>query len=92
MLFSVASLKKYYGIEFRQVEMYVIDIDTRKSWFLGPEEAGPDGDNILYVDPDGRYLLLSARESRYKYPSVFRINIDTNESEEIVKDQRKIWD
>lgn len=91
MLFSVSSLKNYIGGEFRQVEIYVIDLDTKQSRYLGPEKAGPDGDNVLYVDPDGAYLLMSVRQSTYKYPSVFRVNIDTNESEEIVKDQLRIW-
>lgn len=96
LIFSAASLRKYAGQraaanEFRQTEMYVINIATRSTHYVGPEKAGPDGDNIMFVDPKGEYLIMSVRQSVYKYPSVFRIDIDTNESEEIVSDQLKIW-
>ncbi len=97
LLFSVSSLKNYSGqragnTEFRQTELYVIDIATRKTRYLGLKKAGPDGDNVIHVDRDGRFLLLSARQSVYKYPEIFRIDMDTNESELVLKEQLKVWD
>ncbi len=98
ILFSVSSLKQYRGRrsgisnEFRQVEMYLIDSTTRKTRYIGVENGGPDGDNILHLDPDGRFLLLEVRESIYKYPSVYRINLATNEAEQVVDDQMRVQD
>lgn len=98
VLFSVSSLKQYrgrrgyIGDEFRQVEMYLIDTTTRQSRYIGLKNGGPDGDNILHLDPDGSFLLLEVRESIYKYPSVYRIDLATNEAELVVKDQLSIWD
>lgn len=99
VLFSVSSLKKYSGQrasltdnEFRQVEMYLIDTNTKKSRFIGLENGGPNGDNVLHLDRDGRFLLLEVRESIYKYPSVYKIDLATNKAEEVVKDQLRVWD
>ncbi len=99
ILFSVTSIKRYSGLranfvdnEFRQVEMYLLDTGSRRTRYIGPEKVGPDGDNILYLDPDGRFLVMKARESVYKYPAVFRIELATNKSEKIVDEQSKIWD
>ena len=99
VLFSVSSLKQYHGQranlaenEFRQVEMYLIDTNTRQSRFIGLESGVPDGDNILQLDRDGRFLLLEVRESVYKYPSVYKIELATNKAEEVVKDQLRVWD
>ncbi|GAB5487478.1 MAG: S9 family peptidase [Parasphingorhabdus sp.] len=98
VLFSVSSLKQYrgqrrhIGDEFRQVEMYLIDTKTRRSRYIGLENGGPDGDNVLHLDPDGRFLLLEARESIYKYPSVFKIILATNEARQVVEEQLRVWD
>ena len=99
VLFSVSSLKKYVGAranfadnEFRQVDMYLIDTNSRQSRFVGLERGVPDGDNILQVDQNGRSLLLEVRESIYKYPSVYKIELATNKAEEVVKDQLRVWD
>ncbi len=98
VLFSVSSLKQYHGQrvyldnEFRQIEMYLINTNNQSSRFIGLEKGAPDGDNILHLDRDGRFVLLETRESIYKYPSVYKIDLATNEAEQVVQDQRKIWD
>ncbi|QTD54816.1 S9 family peptidase [Parasphingorhabdus cellanae] len=98
VLFSVSSLKEYHGPrtylgdEFRQVEMYLIDTNSGGSRFIGLEKGAPDGDNILHLDHDGRFLLLETRESIYKYPSVYKIDLATNQAEQVVKEQMKVWD
>jgi dipeptidyl aminopeptidase/acylaminoacyl peptidase len=92
LLISVGSLKTYIDVEYRQVELYVIDLLSRKTLKVGPERSGPDGDNVLFVDPEGRYFLQEFRRSIYKYPEVARVDLVTNQSETIVPDQLQIWD
>lgn len=98
VLFSVSSLKQYRGKqrylsdEFRQVEMYLIDTSSQRSRFIGLEKGAPDGDNILHLDPDGDFVVLETRESIYKYPAVYKIDLATNEAEQVVKEQFKVWD
>lgn len=98
VLFSVSSLKQYrgnrghIGDEFRQVEMYLIDTASRQSRYIGLQDGGPDGDNVLHLDPEGRFLVLEVRKSIYKYPSVYRIDLATNQAELVVKDQLRVWD
>lgn len=98
VLFSVSSLKDYrgqralLGQKFRQNDLYIIETKSRNSRYVGLDRAAPDGDNVLYVDPDGRYLLLEIRRSIYKYPSVYKIELATGKAEEIIDDQKRVWD
>ena len=91
LLFSVSSVREYGKVEFRQVGLYLIDIATRKARSIGPGESGLDSDNVLFIDPDGQYIIMSIRPSVYQYPRVFRVDITTNKPEEIVSDQFRIW-
>lgn len=97
VLLSVSTLKQYrgqrsgLGSEFQQTELYVVDTQAQTVRYAGPERVGPDGDNILHVDPEGKFLILSARESIYKYPAVFRIDLATGESEKIVQERDRVW-
>ena len=97
VLFSVSTLKQYrgkkigLGDEFQQTELYVIDLDTKKARYVGPETIGPDGDNVLHVDPAGKFLILSAREGAWKYPAVFRVNLETGAAEKIIEERDRIW-
>lgn len=97
VLFSVSTLKQYLGArrglsgEFQQTELYVVDTTTKSARYVGPETIGPDGDNVLHVDPDGKFLILSARESIYKYPAVFRVDLNTGNAEKIIEERNDIW-
>lgn len=97
VLLSVSSLKQYrgqrsgLGDEFQQTELYLLNAATRSVRYIGPERVGPDGDNVLHLDDDGKFLVLSARESIYKYPSVFRIDLETGESEKIIDEHKRVW-
>jgi dipeptidyl aminopeptidase/acylaminoacyl peptidase len=97
LLFSASTLMEYRGRraatgEFQQRELYVIDLATRRARFAGPTGIGPIGDNVIHVDLDGKFAIVSARESIYKYPEVFRIDLENGDSEKIISEQHRIWD
>jgi len=91
LLFSVSSLLEIGSSEFRQVGLYLIDIEKRNTRSIGPGERGLDSDNVLYIDPEGQYIIMSLRPSVYQYPSVFRVDLDINKPQEIVPSERRIW-
>ncbi|UAB78762.1 S9 family peptidase [Erythrobacter sp. SCSIO 43205] len=97
VLLSVSSLKQYrgqrrgLGDEFQQTELYLLDTATQSVRYIGPERVGPDGDNVLHLDDDGKFLVMTARESIYKYPSVFRIDLETGESEKLIDEHKRVW-
>jgi dipeptidyl aminopeptidase/acylaminoacyl peptidase len=53
--------------------------------------SGLIGDNVLYTDPDGRYLLLSAQKDHNDSPSVWRVDLATGAAVEIQRKKADIW-
>lgn len=49
------------------------------------------GDDVIYVDPHGRYILLSAQEDADDTPSVNRVDLATGASIEVQKKKSNIW-
>jgi dipeptidyl aminopeptidase/acylaminoacyl peptidase len=60
--------------------------------FIGGKEEGLKGDDVLWVDPEGKSLLLAFQQTIYDYPSVYSIDISTNKSTQVVKQRDEIWD
>jgi len=53
--------------------------------------AGLVGDNVVYTDPDGRYILLSAQKNLNDSPSVWRVDLATRAATEIQREKADIW-
>ncbi|HEX9947643.1 MAG TPA: alpha/beta fold hydrolase [Allosphingosinicella sp.] len=53
--------------------------------------GGLVGDNVLYADPAGRYLLLSAQKDHDDSPSVWRVDLATGAAVEIQRKKADIW-
>lgn len=56
--------------------LYVYDLQSSERRFIGFEEQGFEGDDVLYVDPDGAYLLLSISLQVRADPYVYRFPLD----------------
>lgn len=91
LIFSATSIWDYRDVEYRQSELYVVETVKKQTRFVGIKDGGPDGNNVLFIDPEGRFIVVSIRRSVYKYPEVYRIDLATNDSELLVKDQLKVW-
>ena len=53
--------------------------------------GGLMGDDVIFVDPDGRFVLLSQQKDIFDSPSVHRVDLDTGKSVEIQKKKADIW-
>jgi dipeptidyl aminopeptidase/acylaminoacyl peptidase len=91
LLISVTGVGYIYGIELPISGLIVYDMVTEKSQKLGTAAQGLDGDNILYLDPNGEYLLMSIQKSVFDNPGVYRVGIADNSLTEIIKPQNDIW-
>ncbi|HEU4486456.1 MAG TPA: S9 family peptidase [Povalibacter sp.] len=81
---------------FSEVASYVrrlvmIDLSTSKIHFVGNVSEGIVGDEVIYVDPDGKSLLLNLQRSVYEYPSVWKVDLDSLEMTQIVKPLDRVW-
>lgn len=49
------------------------------------------GDDIIYVDPNGAYVLLSSQETLTDYPSVDRIDLATGRTSLVQSSREGVW-
>lgn len=91
LLISISGVGQLFGSEVPVSGIIAYNLKTGVMQRLGPASQGIEGDNILYVDPKGEYLLIAIQRTIYDYPSVYRIGIADNSLTEIVKPQSDIW-
>ncbi len=92
LLLAVAANIQFDGEEVRISSVASYDIAKGEFKPVGKRPTAFNGDEVLYVDPDGAYLIQSVQASIYDYPAVYKINLTDNSREEIVKPQRDIFD
>jgi len=80
------------GEETYVTRLLVFDLATGSAQVLGDRFGGPAGDDVLYVDPAGQWLLLSMQETWNEYPAVFRYDLATGEYTEAVKPKANVWE
>lgn len=91
LLVGVGRNVTYFGQEARQTLLILHDIVTGTHKVLGRNGQGLEGDDVIFVDPAGAYLLLSMQRSAYDYPSVFRVSLPDGKMTEIVRQRAPIW-
>jgi dipeptidyl aminopeptidase/acylaminoacyl peptidase len=78
--------------EGRVARLFVADLATGQSHYVGPGGGqGLEGDDVLYTDPAGEFVLLSLQPQLYVEPEVWRFRLDgTDTNGEKVAAQRRI--
>jgi dipeptidyl aminopeptidase/acylaminoacyl peptidase len=76
MLLSISTVGAFFDTEVLYTRLYLMDFKTNALTFVGKKDEGPEGDDVLYVDPLGRYILLSIQRTVYDYPSVWRFSLE----------------
>lgn len=92
VLVSLATTVPWFGDEARMTRLISFDLTTRQATFVGMRDEGLEGDDVLYVDPAGKWLLLSAQKTIYDWPSVYRVDLATNKRKLVVHSQRDVWE
>jgi dipeptidyl aminopeptidase/acylaminoacyl peptidase len=85
LLISVGRGMSFMGIEISQSALILHDFATKSNRLIGEGNRGLEGDDVLFVDPEGRYLLLSMQADFVSYPSVFRVSLSDGQMTEVVK-------
>jgi TonB family protein len=55
------------------------------------QSRGMMADDVLYVDPEGRHILLAAQEGLTDSPSVSRVDLATGKSTIVQRETKDIW-
>jgi dipeptidyl aminopeptidase/acylaminoacyl peptidase len=91
VLMSLLVPGKIYEVEYKSSRLAVYDLAAGKLSWATDKVGGLDGDNILFVDPEGKYLLLSAQRSFFDPPSVLRVDLQTMKSKQVVAPRPGVW-
>lgn len=92
ILLGIALTVDYLGVEARITRLVTYDLATGEPLYLGKKSQGLEGDDVLYVDPEGKWLLLSMQRRLYEWPSVHRVELATNAMKEVVPAQDRVWE
>lgn len=76
LLFSLSGETIFLGAEARASRLYFYDLATKAMPYVGLRHMGLEGDDVLFVDPAGEYLLLAIQKSIIDYPSVWRFPLN----------------
>lgn len=92
LLVTITNLILIVGFTFTAVPVRRVvsyDLETGRSQTLGT--ASGFGDEVIFVDPAGRFVLLSTQTSFTSPPSVHRIGLATGASVEVQRSRRGIY-
>ena len=92
VLISLGKTVPWDGDEALLTRLMAYDVTTRKIKFLGSRTEGLIGDDVLWVDPEGKSLLIAYQETIYDYPSIWRVDIATNKRELVQPARDDVWD
>jgi dipeptidyl aminopeptidase/acylaminoacyl peptidase len=80
------------GVEFTVSRILSMDVPSGHATALDTGR-GILGDDVIFVDPQGAYILVSAQAAVTEYPDVLRVDLQTGGRTTIVERGREaIWD
>ena len=92
VLISLGKTVPYAGDEAYMTRLLAVDLATKRVRFVGRTQQGLEGDDVLYVDPEGKWLLLSIQKTIYDWPSVHRVELDGDGFKQVVPQRDGIWE
>lgn len=91
LLIALGHEVNFMGEEKRQTALLVYDRLTDKISFIGKREQGLDGDEVIYTDPAGNFVLLSVQPTIYEYPSVYRADLASGKLTKVQDSKDSVW-
>jgi len=82
-----------YIIEGRATYLLSFDLKTQAASYVGPKGGSRvEGDDVIYIDPAGDYLLLAVRHSYWDDPTVLRCDLATGQSKQAMPDLQFVYE
>ncbi|WP_420381928.1 alpha/beta hydrolase family protein [Novosphingobium sp.] len=92
LIFCIGETIPWYNDDAFATRLMAYDLDTKTMHRLDNHIAGPKGDDVLWVDPEGKTLLMAFQETVYDTPSVWSMDIAKNHSIHVLNSMPDIWD
>ncbi len=92
LLVSIGMTVLWFDDEAYSTRLIAFDTDTGKDHVLDHQIAGIKGDDVLWVDPEGKTLLMAFQDSVYDYPEVWTMDIANNRAKRVTNGYDGIWD
>jgi dipeptidyl aminopeptidase/acylaminoacyl peptidase len=92
ILISIGFEDTLDGEDIWVTRLVKFDLASGEYQFVGKQAQGAEGDDVLYVAPDGSYLLLSIQRTVYDYPSVYKVDLQTGSMKLVVKAMDNVWE
>ena len=73
LLYSVRHTVFYTWFPLPSTRLMVRDVGDENSRLVSLEKMGLEGDDVLYTDPAGRFVVLSASRELFANPDVWRV-------------------
>ncbi len=81
LLVSLSVPTRFYGYDLRMSRLFVVELATGATTYVGPRAQGFDGDDVIFADPDGQFVLLSMQRDVLSEPQVWRFRLDGTDTE-----------
>lgn len=90
LLIGVQLTREVYGIEVPITRIIALDMTNWQATALATGR-GLLGDDVVFVDPQGAYVLVSSQRTADEYPGVLRIDLATGRSTVVERPHIGIW-
>ena len=77
VLVSLAIPDELFDVKFHATRLLLYDPATGSMERLADKVRTVDADNVIHIDPAGKFVLLSAAQRLLEFPSVWRIDLET---------------
>lgn len=91
VFYSFGKTVPYEDDEAYSTRLAAIDLTTGQQHFIGSKTEGLKGDDVLWIDPEGKTILLAYQPSIYEYPTVYSVDAATNRSTKVAGPFTGIW-
>lgn len=94
LLLTLATRFDVGGETARATRLVSYDTVTKQLTVIAKKDMGLQGDNVIFIDPAGEYVLLSMQRTVFDYPSVWRFPLDgtaAKTGKEILSPQKGVW-
>ena len=95
ILLSLSGTTMIYGEEYRYTRLFVTDLTSHTTSYIGLPTEGLMGDEVLYLPPDGSYVLLALQDAVIDEPEVRRFPLDgsnTKKAAKVLNRRENVWD
>ena len=93
LLVGVQTTGVYDGLRLPVSRVIAMDTSRGSIWSVHMLNAGRGfiGDNVIFVERGGSYVLISSQPTLDQYPAVYRVDLATGESRQVQSPRSGVW-